>query len=89
MRAAPSASGEQIGTLNKGDTVQIVGRTAASDWLQILHPLNPSIRAWIAASFVDVKGSVGTIPVVDSSAVPVPPPNPAQPPPPVQPRPYP
>jgi hypothetical protein len=79
MRAAPSASAQQIGTLNKGDTAQIVGRTAASDWWQIINPSNPNGRIWIAAGFVDVSGPVGTIPVVGSGSVPAPQPNPAQP----------
>ena len=84
VRAAPSASAQQVGTLNQGDTAQVVGRTAASDWWQILLPSNPTVRAWIVAGFVDVSGPVDSIPVVSSGSVPAP-----QPPPPVQPGPYP
>ena len=79
IRAAPSASAQQVGSLNKGDGIQIVGRTAASDWWQVIVPSNPDTRAWIAAAFVDVKGPVGTIPVVDSGSAPAPQPYPAQP----------
>ncbi len=84
MRAAPSASAQQIGSLNKGDTIQIIGRTAASDWLQVFLPNSTTDQAWIAAAFVDVKGSMGTVPVVDASSAPapqpLPQPYPAQPP---------
>jgi hypothetical protein len=89
VRAAASASAQQVGTLNKGDTAQVVGRTAANDWWQILLPSNPSTRAWVIADFVDVSGPALSVPVVASGAVPSPQSYPAQPPAPVQPKPYP
>ena len=89
IRAAPSAAAQQLGTLNQGDTAQIVGRTAANDWWQIQLPSNPSVRAWIVAGFVDVSGPALSVPVVATGAVPPPQPYPAQPPAPVQPKPYP
>lgn len=87
VRAAPSASSQQIGSLNKGRTAQIVGRTAASDWWQILLPSNLSVRGWILASFTDVSGPTESIPITTSGSVPAPQPYPAQPPVPVQPSP--
>lgn len=80
IRAAPSASAKQLGTLNKGDTAQITGRNAAGDWWQIALPSNPGVQAWISAAFVDVKGPVETVPVVGSGSTPGSQPNPAQPP---------
>jgi uncharacterized protein YraI len=70
VRAGPSTSTQQVGSLNKGDTAQIVGRTAASDWWQIQLPSNLSVRGWILASFTDVSGSAGSIPVIPSGAAP-------------------
>jgi hypothetical protein len=99
VRAAPSASAQQVGSLNKGDTAQVVGRTAANDWWQILLPSNLSVRGWVINDFVDVSGPALSIPVVGSGAVPpsqpytaqppAPQPYPAQPPVPVTPRSYP
>ena len=80
VRAAPSASSRQIGLLNKGDTAQIVGRTAANDWWQILLPSNVSIHGWVLASFTNVSGDIGSIPIANSSSAPASQPYPAQPP---------
>lgn len=77
VRAAPSTAAQQIGSLTKGQTVQVIGRTAASDWWQIALPTNPTARGWIAASFTTLSGSVDSIPVVTPGASP----PPAQPPP--------
>ena len=88
VRAAPSASSQQVGSLNIGDTAQVVGRTAANDWWQILLPSNLSVRGWILASFADVSGQVQSVPVVSSGSAPAQQPYPAQPPLPAQ-QPYP
>lgn len=104
VRSTPSTSGAIIARLNKGESAQIVGRTAASDWWQIAVPSNPSQRGWVAAEFTTPSGPTTGVPVVGAgSTAPVPsnPTNPTvapanpQPPaqPPVQPgptrRPYP
>ncbi|MDE3087800.1 MAG: SH3 domain-containing protein [Chloroflexota bacterium] len=72
VRAAPSTSATQIGLLNKGDTAQISGRTAASDWWQIILPTDPGSRGWVFASLTAVSGPVQTIPIVPSGAIPPP-----------------
>jgi uncharacterized protein YgiM (DUF1202 family) len=64
VRAAPSASSQQVGLLNKGETVQVVGRTAASDWWQITLPSDPNAKGWVFASFTDINGPVDSIPIV-------------------------
>lgn len=99
IRAAPSASSQQLGLLSKGDTVQVIGRTSASDWWQISLPSSPNTNGWILASFTEVSGPVDSIPIVSpgvtSPPAPVQPPAPAQQPypgsqpPAVQPNPYP
>jgi uncharacterized protein YraI len=88
VRAAPSTSAQQVGSLNKGDSAQVVGRTAASDWWQIVLPSNPNARGWILANFAEANGPIGSVPVVPSSGVlpggppqVVPPPSGAYPPP--------
>ncbi len=93
VRAAPSASSQQLGLLNKGDTVQVIGRTSASDWWQISLPSNPGTTGWILASFTDINGPVDSIPIVSpgvtSPPAPVQQPYPGSQPPGVQPNPYP
>jgi uncharacterized protein YgiM (DUF1202 family) len=93
VRAAPSASSQQLGLLNKGDTVQVIGRTSASDWWQISLPSNPGTKGWILASFTDVNGPIDSIPVVSpgvtSPPAPAQPPYPGSQPPVLPPNPYP
>lgn len=90
VRAAPSTSAAVVDRLNKGASAQAVGRTAASDWLQIVLPSNPAGRGWISAQFVTATGPLDTLPVVQSQAPnPVVPTSPGQPPRPVTPPPYP
>jgi len=73
VRSAPSTTAAILGRLNKGDTVQIVGRTAANDWWQILLPTNPNARGWIAAQFTEVSGPVDAVPIVQPPRPPTPP----------------
>ncbi len=101
VRAAPNANAAILDRLNKGDTVQIVGRTTANDWLQIFRTQKPDTPGWISASYAQVNGSLDTVPVVQpgqSGALPTSPPvqPPSQPypapqplPPPPTTRPYP
>lgn len=81
VRAAPSTSAAVVDRLNKGASAQAVGRTAASDWLQIILPTNPAGRGWVSAAFVTVAGPLDTLPVVQPSApIPSTPPSSGQPP---------
>jgi uncharacterized protein YgiM (DUF1202 family) len=63
VRAAPNTNAAVVDRLNKGDTVQILGRTAANDWFQITLPKDPKERGWISAEFANPSGSIDTIPV--------------------------
>ncbi len=73
VRAAPSTSAAIVDHLNKGDTVQILGRTAANDWWQIALPTKPDARGWISAQFAPANAPVDSIPVVGANAPNAPP----------------
>ena len=77
VRAAPSTSAAVLDRLNKGDTAQVVGRTAASDWLQIALPTKPGQLGWISTGFVTLSGPLDVVPIVQAQGrnppVPVPP----------------
>lgn len=90
VRAQPNTNAAIVARLNKGDAVQVTGRTAANDWLQIFQIQKPEVRGWISAQYAQVNGSLDTIPVLQpgqSSAPPASPPPqpPSQPYPPPQP----
>ncbi|MEW5718290.1 MAG: SH3 domain-containing protein [Chloroflexota bacterium] len=102
VRAQPNTNAAIVDRLNKGDSAQIVGRTAANDWLQILRAQTPDTPGWISAQFAQVNGSLDAVPVVEPGqssprptsplaqppAQPYPAPQPQLPPPPTS-RPYP
>ena len=90
MRAAPNANAAILDRLNKGATVQVIGRTTANDWLQIFRTQKPDTPGWISAQYAQVNGSLDTVPVVQpgqSGALPTSPP--VQPPSPPYPAPQP
>jgi TolB protein len=82
VRTGPGTAYPVIGVLTQGDVVEVVGKNATSDWLQITHPAGAEGdvlslskgQAWIAAAYVDLSGSLAVVPEV--SAPPPPPPTP-------------
>jgi len=60
-----------IGGLSLGDSVEVVGKNATGDWLQIAYNEQ---EGWIAAAYTDLTASLATVPEV--SAPPPPPPTP-------------
>lgn len=74
VRAGPSSDGPVVGRLNKGDIVQILARTASSDWWLIAYP-DTVHRAWISAQFASPADSTDVLPI--ASAAPSTPTNPS------------
>jgi len=73
VRGSPSTSAPILGRLNKGARVEIVGRTAASDWYQIPLPTNPNARGWVSAEFIQLAGSLDNVPETQPGAITQPP----------------
>lgn len=76
VRGTPSTTAAIVDRLNKGDTAQIIGRTAASDWWQIVLPSNPNARGWISAQFTQTSGPTDLVPVIQAPNLPAPRPYP-------------
>jgi hypothetical protein len=61
VRTGPGMAYPIVGGLSLGDSVEVVGRSAAgpsidsgrSDWLQIVYPSGSDGRGWIAAAYAD------------------------------------
>jgi len=84
VRAAPNTSGAILDRLSRGATVQVIGRLAANDWLQIIQTQKPDTPGWVSAQFVRVNGSLDTVPIVQPGqpgSTPARPPSPPYPPP--------
>jgi len=71
VRTGPGTAYPIVGGLNLGDAVEVVGKNAAGDWLQIAYS---GREGWIAAAYVELTGPLATVPEV--SAPPPPPPTP-------------
>ena len=64
VRGAPSTSAPVVGQLKKGDALQVIGRTPANDWWQVILPANPNASAWVFAEYTTLNASINNIPVV-------------------------
>jgi hypothetical protein len=80
LRSGPGTNYPQIGLLNAGSVVPIIGRVAANDWWQVR--VNVTI-GWISAAYTTVYGICSGIPIVTPpppptapvTATPIPPTN--------------
>jgi hypothetical protein len=65
LRASPSTNGALAGTVNSGDTLELVGKNAAGDWYQVLRPSQE--RVWIFSNLVMVTdtAALANLPVSD------------------------
>jgi hypothetical protein len=79
VRAGPGTDYAIVGKLSLDDSVEVVGRNAAGDWLQIVYPANSDRRGWIAADYAKLTGSLETVPEVSAPPPPSPSPAPIQP----------
>ncbi len=66
VRQGPGTAYPTVGTLNLGDTIQIVGRNADSSWWAISYE---SGTAWVFAGLTAPQGDVGEVPLVAAPAL--------------------
>src|SRR4051812_26832801 len=59
-----------VGTVSRGEPVEIVGRDADSQWVAIRFPPNSSARGWISAESLDNLASLDRIAVVAPTPLP-------------------
>jgi Tol biopolymer transport system component len=76
VRTGPGTAYPIVGGLSLGDSMEVVGKNAAGDWLQIAYPANSEGRGWIAAAYADLTGSLGAVPEVSVPSPPPPTPTP-------------
>jgi micrococcal nuclease len=66
VRAGPSTGYAIVGKLSLDDSVEVVGRNAPGDWLQVVYPANSDRRGWIAADYAKLTGPLETLPEVSA-----------------------
>ncbi len=68
--ATPATSAKVVARLVKGNALQVVGRTSASDWLQVELATNANQRGWIRADSTSLNVPVTAIPIVNALGTP-------------------
>ena len=68
VRRDPDPSSPALGNLRGGEGVQVVGRTASGEWLQIIYPPDGGGRGWLRASQVETFGMALGLPLVADGA---------------------
>jgi len=77
VRTGPGMAYPIVGGLSLGDSVEVVGKNTAGDWLQIAYN---GREGWIAAAYTDLTGSLEAVPEVSAPPPPAPTPTPTAPP---------
>ncbi len=54
VRSGPGTTFDSLGLLNTGQQVQILVQSADGKWYQVLYPVAPQGRGWVAAQYVTV-----------------------------------
>lgn len=70
FRSGPSVAFAAVRVLDQGTRLQVIGRNAASDWLQVKPVSSPDEEGWVFASLLSVNSSVAVsgLPVVEVAA---------------------
>ena len=75
VRNGPNSSYSILGTVPKGATVAVIGRSEDESWLQIRYPPGSSLLGWVSADFLVTTGDPSQLAVAGpgpSPDVPVP-----------------
>jgi len=68
VRAAPDQNQTSLGVLNYLTKVEIIGKDSSGKWWQIIYKDAPSGVGWVTAAYVEFKGDVDKVPVVEAAA---------------------
>lgn len=64
VRTWPSKNSQVLGTLRRGQELDILGRSSDSEWVLIAYPPRSQQRGWIPTSAIDRQDSVYALPTV-------------------------
>lgn len=69
VRSGPGTFYEQVGVLIAGQSAPAIGRSSASEWIQIDYPGGPGGKAWVYSPLVSLQaGTVDALPVAEAPA---------------------
>lgn len=70
VRSGPGTTYDQVGVILTGETVNIIGKTMAGDWLLIEYFGVSGSEGWVWSAYMNITG--GEIPVVEIPPTPTP-----------------
>ena len=70
IRRGPGLNFEQIGLLEGGESLPVVGQNQDGTWWQVEFEAGENGLAWIAAAVVNFSGEPATVPLVQPAAIP-------------------
>lgn len=70
VRSGPSYFYDLVGVLLVGQSVPVIGKSSAGEWLEIVYPGAAGGTGWVFAAYMDV--TKGEIPVVEAPPLPGP-----------------
>ena len=77
VRAGPGTVYDQLGVLTAGQSAPALGRSEASDWIQIQYPPGSTGEGWVYATFVELQGgAIESLPARTAPPTPTLPPTP-------------
>lgn len=66
VRSGPDVSYDLVGVMIAGQTAPAIGRSPASEWIQIEYPGAPGGKAWVFAVLVSLRaGTIDSLPAVE------------------------
>jgi hypothetical protein len=71
-RSGPGTAYELLGTLNVGESAEVVGRSASNEFWIIKLPSNPAITCWLWGQYASLTGNAQALPVKDPPPTPLP-----------------
>jgi hypothetical protein len=70
VRSGPGTLYDQVGVFLPGSTINVIGKTEASDWVLVDYPGSSNGQGWVWAVYLDVTS--GEIPIVEIPPTPTP-----------------
>jgi len=72
VRSDPGNAFQALGVLRNGTEVEIVAKSEDGEWFQIVYPPRSSLRGWVLAESLEVKGDLSGLGVATPEHIPVP-----------------
>jgi uncharacterized protein YraI len=70
VRKGPAVAYDKLGTLDKGQSAPVRGKSADGTWWQISFPASPDGIGWVIGQLVNISGDASGVPVAQAPPLP-------------------